>query len=105
MIKYVKRVFWRVAKRLSYIEDARCLKVNLVKWSGRRLKDVIKSDLTENGVKMGTDRTSVDEFEGVEMLVDGRWELFSGGFSAALNFRLLLPRFSFIALNRKKKRP
>jgi len=28
LIKYVKSVLWRVAKRLSYIEDARCLKVN-----------------------------------------------------------------------------
>ena len=27
-MKYIKRVLWRVAKRLSYIEDARCLKVN-----------------------------------------------------------------------------
>jgi len=33
MIKYIKSVLWRVAKRLSYIEDARCLKVN--KWSYR----------------------------------------------------------------------
>ena len=29
LIKYIKGVLWRVAKRLSYIEDARCLKVNL----------------------------------------------------------------------------
>ena len=27
LIKYTKSVLWRVAKRLSYIEDARCLKV------------------------------------------------------------------------------
>jgi len=27
MIKYIKSVLCRVAKRLSYIEDARCLKV------------------------------------------------------------------------------
>ena len=26
-IKYIKSILWRVAKRLSYIEDARCLKV------------------------------------------------------------------------------
>ena len=26
LIKYIKSVLWRVAKRLSYIEDARCLK-------------------------------------------------------------------------------
>ena len=29
-IKYIKSVLWRVAKRQSYIEDARCLKVNFV---------------------------------------------------------------------------
>ena len=28
LIKYIKRVLWRAAKRLSYIQDARCLKVN-----------------------------------------------------------------------------
>ena len=28
LIKYIKSVLWRVVKRLSYIEDARCLKVN-----------------------------------------------------------------------------
>ena len=26
-MKYIKSVLWRVAKRLSYIEDALCLKV------------------------------------------------------------------------------
>jgi len=26
----MKSVLWRVAKRLSYIEDARCLKVNMM---------------------------------------------------------------------------
>jgi len=30
LIKYIKSVLWRVAKRLSYIEEARCLKVNRV---------------------------------------------------------------------------
>jgi len=29
LIKDTKNVLWRVAKRLSYIEDARCLKVNV----------------------------------------------------------------------------
>ena len=28
LIKYIKSDLWRVVKRLSYIEDARCLKVN-----------------------------------------------------------------------------
>ena len=27
LIKYIKSVIWRVAKRPSHIEDARCLKV------------------------------------------------------------------------------
>jgi hypothetical protein len=31
LIKYIKSVLWRVPKRLSYIEDAGCLKVNY-KW-------------------------------------------------------------------------
>jgi len=30
LIKYIKSVLWRVAKHLSYIEDARCLKVNIL---------------------------------------------------------------------------
>jgi len=30
LIKYIKSVLWRVAKRLSYIEDARCLKVKYI---------------------------------------------------------------------------
>jgi len=29
LIKYIKSVLWRVAKRLSYMQDARCLKVNV----------------------------------------------------------------------------
>jgi len=29
LIKYIKSVLWRVVKRLSYIQDARCLKVKL----------------------------------------------------------------------------
>jgi len=29
LIKYIKSILWRVAKRLSYTEDARCLKVNM----------------------------------------------------------------------------
>ena len=28
LIKYIKSVLWRVAKCLSHIEEARCLKVN-----------------------------------------------------------------------------
>ena len=29
LIKYIKSVLWRVVKRLSYIQDARCLKVKV----------------------------------------------------------------------------
>jgi hypothetical protein len=29
LIKYIRSVLWRVVKRLSYIEDIRCLKVNV----------------------------------------------------------------------------
>jgi len=29
LIKHIKSVLWRVAKCLSYIEDTRCLKVNI----------------------------------------------------------------------------
>jgi len=28
LIKYIKSVLWKVAKRLSYIEDTQCQKVN-----------------------------------------------------------------------------
>jgi len=30
LIKYIKSVLWRVAKCPSYIEEARCLKVNVL---------------------------------------------------------------------------
>ena len=32
LIKYIKSVLWRVVKRLSYIQDARCLKVNFIQY-------------------------------------------------------------------------
>ena len=32
LIKYIKSVLWRVAKRLSYIEEAQCLKVNVTEF-------------------------------------------------------------------------
>ena len=38
MIKYIKSVLWRVAKRLSYTEEARCLKVN-----GRKVSEKYES--------------------------------------------------------------
>ena len=30
LINYIKSALWRVAKRLSYIEDAQCLNVNKI---------------------------------------------------------------------------
>jgi len=30
LIKYIKSVLWRVVKRLSFIDEARCLKVNVL---------------------------------------------------------------------------
>ena len=33
LIKYIKSVLLRVAKGLSYVEDARCLKINLIVWN------------------------------------------------------------------------
>ena len=30
LIKYIKSVLWRVAKCLSYIEEARCIKLNKI---------------------------------------------------------------------------
>ena len=44
MIKYIKRVFWRVAKRLSYIQDARCLKVNANKITHHANADICSKE-------------------------------------------------------------
>ena len=43
----MKSVFWRVAKRLSYKQDARCLKVNIL----RCLRDAVRRKRPE---KWGT---------------------------------------------------
>jgi len=45
LIKYIKSVLWRVVKRLSYIEDARCLKVNLER-NLNECKNSLKFDMT-----------------------------------------------------------
>ena len=42
LIKYRKSVLWKVAKRLSYIEDARCLKVKVLKTRYSYLVDTSK---------------------------------------------------------------
>jgi len=47
LIKYIKSVLWRVAKCLSYIEDARCLKVNINRNNrcGQRQKQSVFTEL------------------------------------------------------------
>ena len=42
MIKYIKSLLWIVAKLLSYIEDARCLKVKPNEHQGK-LEDVTRA--------------------------------------------------------------
>ena len=46
MIKYIKSVLWRVAKRLSYIEDALCLKVKVTVVSFYGKKKVRERNVT-----------------------------------------------------------
>ena len=41
LIKNIKSVLWRVAKRLSYIQDARCLKVEEPNWV-MKVKEQVK---------------------------------------------------------------
>ena len=41
LIKYVKNVLWRVAKRLSYIEHARCLKDNMTYYVDFKILSII----------------------------------------------------------------
>jgi len=47
LIKYIKSILWRVAKCLSYIEGARCLKVNYAK-HGACLRMVLLTDIYKN---------------------------------------------------------
>ena len=46
LIKYIKSVLWRVAKCLSYIEEARCLKVKVGNGP------VSKSEVTNRNLKL-----------------------------------------------------
>ena len=43
LIKYIKSVLWRVAKFLSYIDEARCLKVKVGK-SGNETTEMLRQD-------------------------------------------------------------
>ena len=56
----MKSVLWRVAKRLSYIEDARCLKVEGVTFIGGR-NLVGECRIAFSGVEL-SNLTVVDEF-------------------------------------------
>jgi len=47
LIKYIRSVLWRVAKCLSYIEEARCLKFNYAK-HGACLRMVLLTDVYRN---------------------------------------------------------
>ena len=47
LIKYIKSVLWRVAKCLSYIEDARCLKVKVTKFIRSELQSLLRSGEAE----------------------------------------------------------
>jgi hypothetical protein len=47
LIKYIKSVLWRVSKYLSYIEEARCLKVNYA-IHGACLRMVLLTDVHRN---------------------------------------------------------
>jgi hypothetical protein len=48
LIKCIKNVLWRAAKRLSYIEDARCLKVNMYCTSNNRSQRTDACGTTNN---------------------------------------------------------
>ena len=47
LIKYIKSILWRVAKCLSYIEEALCLKVNYAT-HGACLRVVLLTDVYRN---------------------------------------------------------
>jgi len=52
LIKYIKSVLWRAAKRLSYIEDVRCLKVKEMVVCGQNSETLnIKPHGTEYRIK------------------------------------------------------
>ena len=52
LIKYIKRVLCRIAKRLSYIEDARCLKV---KYKLTMMMRTVLHVQMQHGLEMRTD--------------------------------------------------
>ena len=61
LIKYIKSVLWRVAKCLSYIEEARCLKVKMAAWHslGGNEEDhkmPVRQSMTLSRLEPGTSR-------------------------------------------------
>jgi len=45
LIKYIKSILWRVAKCLSYIEEARCLKVKHFKQAHDSVRREVSSNI------------------------------------------------------------
>ena len=94
LIKYIKSVLWRVAKCLSYIQDARCLKLMryeyaiLLEWQGKT--EVLREKTCPIGNSFTTDPTwtglgakpvLLDEWLGTNHLCHGmilNWDLCSG---------------------------
>ena len=62
LIKYIKSVLWRVAKCLSYIEEARCLKVNFTPKTCPFTMDLIRPGLLGTVLILGVLRSPVAVF-------------------------------------------
>ena len=57
LIKYIKSVLWRIAKCLSYIEEARCLKVNtLSSWHTEKTNHCIMTPTHRSFSDLGSPR-------------------------------------------------
>ena len=67
LIKYIKSVLWGVAKCLSYIEEARCLKVNYA-INGACLRMVLLTDVYINLTSLGI-KTRERAFKQLKSLV------------------------------------
>jgi len=66
LIKYIKSVFRRVAKSLSYIEEARCLNVK-GKWGKGKSK--LKTNL-QYEIANKTDHSCVPKLTGIEVKIN-----------------------------------
>ena len=59
LIKYIKSVLWRLAKCLSYIEDARCLKVNWGNACYYPIQNCLSYNFLSNDIKIKIYRTVI----------------------------------------------